>query len=87
MLALDESSVFPTGVYNQALLKDGSRALEGNLAVVADATIDSVDIGAHTHTGVGSMGLQISHATLTGLDADDHLMYAERAQDETITGD
>lgn len=87
LLALDPQGVFPTGVYNEALLKDGSRALEGNLTVVAGATIDGVDIGTHSHTGVGDQGTQLSHATLTGLDADDHLQYAERAQDETITGD
>lgn len=87
LLALDPQGVFPIGVYNEALLKDGSRALEGSLIVVAGATIDGVDIGTHVHTGVGDQGVQLSHATLTGLDADDHLQYAERAQDETITGD
>jgi hypothetical protein len=87
LLALDPQGVFPITVYPTALLKDGSRALEGNLTVVADATIDGVDIGDHTHTGVGSMGLQLTHGDLLSLDADDHLQYAERAQDETITGD
>ena len=87
LLALDPQSTFPTSVYPSALLKDGSRALEGSLSVVAGATIDGIDVGAHTHTGSGSSGAQLAHGTLTGLDADDHPQYTQRAQDEIVTGD
>jgi len=87
LLALDPQSIFPISVYPAALLKDGSRALEGSLTVVADATIDGVDISEHIHTGVGDEGAAIAHADTTGLDADDHPQYTQRAQDEIVTGD
>lgn len=86
LLALNPQSVFPDTVLPNTLLKDGSRALEDHLSVVAGATIDGVDIGSHDHTG-GSMGVQLDHGTLIGLDADDHPQYTQRAQDEIITGD
>jgi len=47
LLPLDGSAQFPTSVYPNALLVDGSRALTGNLSVNAGITIDGVDIGAH----------------------------------------
>ncbi len=87
LLALDPQGIFPTTVFPQTLLKDGTRALEGNLAVIAGATIDGVDIGTHTHTGTGDEGAQMTHADLLGLSADDHPQYTQRAQDEIITGD
>lgn len=87
LLALDPQAVFPISVYPKALLKDGTRALEASMSVVAGATIDGVDISEHSHTGVGSEGATIAHADLTGLDADDHPQYTQRAQDEIITGD
>jgi hypothetical protein len=87
LLALDPQGVFPITVYPKALLKDGTRALEGNMSVVAGATIDGVDISTHTHTGVGDQGAQMSHADLSGLAADDHSQYTQRAQDEIVTGD
>jgi len=87
LLALDPQAVFPIEVYPAALLKSGVRALEGNMAVVAGATIDGVDISEHTHTGTGSDGAQLAHSDLSGLDADDHPQYTQRAQDEIITGD
>jgi len=87
ILPLSPQADYPISVYPQALLKDGTRALEGNLAVVASATIDGVDVGAHTHTGVGSSGAQMTHANLLGLAADDHSQYTQRAQDEIVTGD
>jgi len=86
LVALDALGVFPTGVYNEALLKDGTRALEGNLDVVSGATIDGIDVGLHDHTGeVG--GAQLTHGNLLGMDADDHPQYTQRGQDEIITGD
>ena len=87
LLALDPQSTFPTSVYPSAILKDGSRALEGSLTVVSGATIDGVDIGIHAHTGVGDHGVALTHANLTDMDADDHPHYTQRAQDEIITGD
>lgn len=44
LLALDGSAEFPTSVYPDALLADGSRALSGNLDVNPLVTIDGVDI-------------------------------------------
>ncbi|MCK4823931.1 hypothetical protein KA005_49715 [bacterium] len=87
LLALDPQSTFPSSVYPSALLKDGSRALEASMSVVAGATIDGVDISEHTHTGIGGEGEAIAHADTTGKDADDHPQYTQRAQDEIITGD
>lgn len=87
LLALDPQGTYPISVYPEAILKDGSRALEGSLTVVAGALIDAVDIGAHNHSGAAGMGTQMGHALLTGLDADDHPQYAQRGQDEIITGD
>jgi len=75
ILPLDVSGVFPTSVIPDALLKDGSRALEGSLSVVGGATIDGIDLGSHNHDGTAGMGVQLSHATLTGLLADDHTQY------------
>ena len=87
LLALDPQGVFPITVIPSALLKDGTRALEGNLAVIAGVTVDGVDIGTHTHLGSGDSGAQLTHANNLGLDADDHPQYTQRAQDEIITGD
>lgn len=47
LLPLDGSAQFPTSVYPNALLVDGSRTLTGNLSVNAGITIDGVDISAH----------------------------------------
>ena len=87
ILPLSPQTDYPVSVYPSALLKDGTRALEGNLAVVAGATVDGVDIGVHTHTGSGDSGAQMTHADLLGLSADDHPQYTQRAQDEIVTGD
>lgn len=87
LLALSPQGVFPITVIPSALLKDGTRALEGHLAVIAGVTIDTIDISEHVHTGSGDSGEQITHANTLGLDADDHPQYTQRAQDEIITGD
>jgi microcystin-dependent protein len=87
LLALSPQGVFPVTVIPTALLKDGSRALEDDLAVIAGATVDLVDISEHIHTGSGASGEQLTHTNLLGLDADDHPQYTQRAQDEIITGD
>lgn len=87
ILPLSPQTDYPASVYPKALLKDGTRALEGNMAVVAGATLDGVDISTHTHTGAGDDGSQMTHADLLGLSADDHPQYTQRAQDEIVTGD
>jgi len=83
LLPLDINAEFPETVYIEALLKDGSRTLEDDLAVVAGKTIDNVDIGLHDHSGVyGS--IVITHSSLGGLTADDHPQYTQWAQEEVI---
>jgi len=77
LLALDASSVFPTSVYPNALLRDGSRSLTGNLAVSAGVTIDGVDISAHAVDGT------IHHTG--GMSADDHSQYVHTSLSRTIT--
>jgi len=83
LLALDINAEFPIAVYADALLKDGSRDLEGNLAVVAGKTIDGVDIGLHDHSGVYGSPI-ITHSSLGNLEVDDHPQYTQWAQEEVI---
>ncbi|MHB8994558.1 MAG: beta strand repeat-containing protein [Armatimonadota bacterium] len=60
--------------HTQYLRADGTRGLTGNLAVAALATIDGVDISAHTHSGAGQGG-GVGHAQLDGLGNDHHTQY------------
>lgn len=46
--------------HTQYLKADGTRNLTGNMAVTAGVTFDAVDVGAHTHTGAGSNGPQVT---------------------------
>lgn len=73
LLALDASSVYPDSVYPNAVLRDGTRAMTGNLnmgsqAITNVSTVDGVDVSAHAADG------NIHH--LSGLTADDHTQYA-----------
>jgi hypothetical protein len=61
LLALDASLHFPTSVYDQALLLDGSRTLTGNLAVSTGVTIDGVDISDH----VGNVDIHADHTSIS----------------------
>jgi len=87
LLALDVNAQYPSSVYAEALLIDGTRQLNGSMAVIAGATIDGIDLSTHVHTGVAGSGGKVTHGDLLSLDADDHPHYAQRAQDEIITGD
>lgn len=87
LLALTPQADFPTSVYPKAILKDGSRSLEGSLTVFGGATIDTIDLDIHAHTGSAGHGVQINHLDLLNNDADVHPQYTQRAQDEIITGD
>jgi len=77
LLALDASSKYPASVYPDALLKDGSRTLTGNLAVSTGKTIDGVDISAHAADGT------IHH--LGGMSGDDHSIYVHVSSARTIS--
>jgi hypothetical protein len=77
LLALDVSSKFPTSVYPDALLRDGSRSLTGNLTVAEGVTVDGVDISAHAGNGT------IHH--LTGMGADDHSQYMHNTIGRTVS--
>jgi len=55
----------------QFLLVDGTRQLTGDLSVAAGVKIDGVDISLHAHTGSDG-STQVSHASLTGVSADQH---------------
>lgn len=65
------------------LKADGTRNLTGNLAASAGVTFDGVDVGAHAHTGAGSNGPQVAHASLSGIGANDHHNQAHGASDHT----
>jgi hypothetical protein len=87
ILPLDGIGVFPVGVYNRALLVDGTRGLMGNLVVGSGYMIDNLDLDIHNHSGIFGLGNKISHTNLLNLDADGHPQYTQRAQDEIVTGD
>jgi hypothetical protein len=68
-------------------LKASGDVMPGNnIVMAASKTVDGVDVGSHTHTGVAGMGPQLSHgAALTGLGNDDHTQYVHNTVARTIS--
>lgn len=76
LLALDSGQKYPTTAYPDAILRDGSRSLTGNLAVGAGLTIDGVDIGAHA--------VNDTHH-IDGMSQDDHTQYMHISTQRVVT--
>lgn len=77
LLALDATSYFPDSVFPNAILRNGTRSLTGNLSVDTGITIDGVDVGAH------AIDATIHHTS--GMSADDHTIYVHLTNARTIT--
>lgn len=71
ILVLGPGAVYPTSVYDQALLITGERRLEGNLEVADTVTIDGVDISAL------NTDFYTNHAWKTALEAHRNGQYGE----------
>lgn len=76
LLALDAAQAYPTTAYPQAILRDGSRSLTGDLDVSSGIKIDGVDISDHV--------LQDFHH-LAGMGADDHVQYVHVSSQRVVT--
>ena len=91
---LTRSGTLPEYIYPQALLLDGSRAMNGILrasggvAVSEGSVVDGVDVSLHDHDpNTNHMGTQILHSYLGGLGANDHPQYPQKNSFDTITGE
>jgi len=77
ILPLDASQKYPSTTYPDALLRNGTRSLTGNLDVAGGVTIDGVDISNH------AVDNTIHH--IGGMGADSHTQYMHISQGRTVS--
>jgi len=77
ILPLDASQKYPTTTYPDAILRNGTRSLTGDLAVSSGVKIDGIDISAH------AVDASIHH--IGGMTADSHTQYMHISQNRTVS--